>query len=197
MASKETDLVHVDSSCTIYTIYNKAFPSPWSFGKHLLVIWVQGRILPNRFGSGFEIVHGSCFFYNWQDWRWRLKRPVFCPTRTGCMSSPTVNRSSSPSTPSPSQASEHWNQSWGRILGRNWDKFTSTNPFYPPPPSPNKKGSKLVCNVNIVHDLRSDWQCQHCNSLGFPPSFLRHSGIWGAADEAVLNKVKKNLKIPL
>ncbi len=35
------------------------------------------------------------------------------------------------------------------------------------------------------------------NSPGFDPSILRHSGIWGAADEAVLNTVyKKNPKNP-
>jgi hypothetical protein len=33
-----------------------------------------------------------------------------------------------------------------------------------------------------------------CNCTGFDPSFLRHSGIWGAADEAVLNIVQKNKK---
>ncbi len=45
----------------------------------------------------------------------------------------------------------------------------------------------------------SDSQCRSRNCIGFDPSILRHSGIWGAADEAVLNKVhtfkksKKNL----
>ncbi len=32
--------------------------------------------------------------------------------------------------------------------------------------------------------------------LGFDPSILWHSGIWGAADEAVLNNVHKNNKNP-
>ncbi len=32
-------------------------------------------------------------------------------------------------------------------------------------------------------------QCQRRNSPGFDPSILRHSRIWGAAHEAVLNKV--------
>ncbi len=49
----------------------------------------------------------------------------------------------------------------------------------------------------------SDCQCTSCNGPGFDPSIRRHSGIWGAADEAVLNtvrkkipqKIKKNLKI--
>ncbi len=43
----------------------------------------------------------------------------------------------------------------------------------------------------------SNSQCQSGNSLGFKPSILRHSGIRGAKDEAVLNKVHKNkLKNP-
>jgi hypothetical protein len=40
----------------------------------------------------------------------------------------------------------------------------------------------------------SDSQCRSRNCLGFDPSILRHSGIWGAANEAVLNIVNK--KIP-
>ncbi len=45
----------------------------------------------------------------------------------------------------------------------------------------------------------SDCQCPSRNSPGFDPGILRHRGIWGAADEAVLNKefTKKILKIPL
>jgi hypothetical protein len=35
------------------------------------------------------------------------------------------------------------------------------------------------------------------NSPGVDPSILRHSGIWGAADEAVLNNVHKKTKKPL
>ncbi len=37
----------------------------------------------------------------------------------------------------------------------------------------------------------SDCQCTSCNSPGFDPSIRRHSGIWGTADEAVLNIVWK------
>jgi hypothetical protein len=37
----------------------------------------------------------------------------------------------------------------------------------------------------------SDCQCTSCNGPGFDPSIRRHSGILGAADEAVLNKVSK------
>ncbi len=37
----------------------------------------------------------------------------------------------------------------------------------------------------------SDCQCTSCNGPGFDPSIRRHSKIWGAADEAVLNIVRK------
>ncbi len=40
----------------------------------------------------------------------------------------------------------------------------------------------------------SDCQCPSCNGPGFDPSIRRHSGIWGAADEAMLNKVRKKYK---
>ncbi len=40
----------------------------------------------------------------------------------------------------------------------------------------------------------SDSQCATRDCLGFDPSILRHSGVWGAADEAVLKKVQKNQK---
>ncbi len=40
----------------------------------------------------------------------------------------------------------------------------------------------------------SDCQCTGCNGPGFDPSIRRHSGIWGAADEAVLNRVRKKKK---
>ncbi len=44
----------------------------------------------------------------------------------------------------------------------------------------------------------SDCQCTSCNGPGFDPSIRRHSGILGAADEAVLNIVlnKKRKKSP-
>ncbi len=35
----------------------------------------------------------------------------------------------------------------------------------------------------------TDWHCNCCNGPGFDRSIRRNSGIWGAADEAVLNKV--------
>jgi hypothetical protein len=34
-----------------------------------------------------------------------------------------------------------------------------------------------------------DCQCTNCNGPGFDPSIRRHSGIWGAANEALLNIV--------
>ncbi len=37
----------------------------------------------------------------------------------------------------------------------------------------------------------SGCQCTSCNGSGFDPSIRRYSGIWGAADEAVLNIVRK------
>jgi hypothetical protein len=40
-------------------------------------------------------------------------------------------------------------------------------------------------------DRASGCQCQIRNSPGFDPRLLRHSGIWGMADEAVLNYVHK------
>ncbi len=39
----------------------------------------------------------------------------------------------------------------------------------------------------------SDCQCRNRNSPTFDPSILRHSGIWGAADEAVLDTVHKKI----
>ncbi len=37
----------------------------------------------------------------------------------------------------------------------------------------------------------SDCQCQSRNNPGFDPSIFRHSGIWEAANEAVLNIIHK------
>ncbi len=42
----------------------------------------------------------------------------------------------------------------------------------------------------------SDSQCRSRNCPGFDPTILRHSGILGAADEAVLNTVHKKGKYP-
>jgi hypothetical protein len=53
-----------------------------------------------------------------------------------------------------------------------------------------------------IHGMRSslvvrasDFQCQSRNSPGVDPSILRHSGIWGAADEAMLNTVLRKKRI--
>ncbi len=64
-----------------------------------------------------------------------------------------------------------------------------------------------VINLTMSSSLRrmrsslvvraSDCQSTSCNGPGFDPSIRRHSGIWGAADEAVLNIVwRKNKKSP-
>ncbi len=69
--------------------------------------------------------------------------------------------------------------------------------------------SSLVCMISSLAWARSSpvWMrsslvvwpsdCQ-CRSPGFDPRILRHTGIWRAADEAVLNKVhrKKSQKSP-
>ncbi len=61
----------------------------------------------------------------------------------------------------------------------------------------------LVVQINEIlpsSGRASDCQWQSRNSPGFDPSILWQSGIWGAADEAVLNKVctwKKSNKIIL
>jgi hypothetical protein len=47
----------------------------------------------------------------------------------------------------------------------------------------------------VVRASDSQWQSR--NGSRFDPSIFRQSGILGAADEAVLNKVQKNPKNPL
>ncbi len=57
-------------------------------------------------------------------------------------------------------------------------------------PPKSYSSSSQSCKRDIVAIVRaSDSQCRSRNCPGFDPSILRHSGIWGAADEAVLNKV--------
>ncbi len=51
--------------------------------------------------------------------------------------------------------------------------------------------SSLVRMRSSLVVRASDCQCTSCNGPGFNPSIRRHSGIWGAADEAVLSKVRK------
>ncbi len=60
--------------------------------------------------------------------------------------------------------------------------------------------------LDLIHKMRSslvvrasDCQCTSSNGPGFDPSIRRHRGIWGTADEAELNivrKKKKKKKIP-
>jgi hypothetical protein len=52
-----------------------------------------------------------------------------------------------------------------------------------------------------IRQTREGWPLPSCKGIdllrgpGLDPSILRHSGVWGAADEAVLNKVlKRNLE---
>ncbi len=52
----------------------------------------------------------------------------------------------------------------------------------------NSLASVIVYTTEILRWLRcSRVANSQCNCPGFDPSILRHSGIWGAADEAVLN----------
>ncbi len=51
----------------------------------------------------------------------------------------------------------------------------------------------LCSNISLVVRA-SDCQCTSCNGPGFDPSIRRHSGIWGAADEAVLSIVRTKRK---
>jgi hypothetical protein len=69
----------------------------------------------------------------------------------------------------------------------------------------NVKTFKKMFTVHYSWDLAEWLQRLIANAevvtvLGFDPSILRHSGIWGTADDAVLNTVhrRKNIqKIPL
>ena len=54
--------------------------------------------------------------------------------------------------------------------------------------------SSLVWMRSSLVVRASDCQCTSCNGPGFDPSIRRHSGIWGAADEAVLNIVRTKRK---
>jgi hypothetical protein len=56
--------------------------------------------------------------------------------------------------------------------------------------------TRSACLINFVSLFlclvrASDRQCTSCNGPGFDPNIRRHSGILGAADEAVLNIVRK------
>ncbi len=52
-----------------------------------------------------------------------------------------------------------------------------------------------ICRMRSSLVVRaSDCKCTSCNGPGFDPSIRRHSGIWGAADEAVLNMLWQKIK---
>jgi hypothetical protein len=79
---------------------------------------------------------------------------------------------------------------------------SSTSPFCVCEPKKDKSGIEMrnYCTVKATNYkwMRSSWvvrasdcRCRSWNSPGIDPSILRHSGIWGAAVEAVLNKVHK------
>ncbi len=56
--------------------------------------------------------------------------------------------------------------------------------------------SSLVRMRSSLVVRASDCQFTSCNGPGFDPSIRRHSGIWGAANEAVLNIVRTKRKNP-
>jgi hypothetical protein len=80
-----------------------------------------------------------------------------------------------------------WHGHWGLIVDRSFifaDFFIrSFSSLY---------FTLLYFHKNILFSQvvrASGCQCQSCNCPLFDPSILQHSGIWGAADEAVLNNV--------
>ncbi len=70
---------------------------------------------------------------------------------------------------------------------RSWDGATLLTSY---------KNQVIVMRSSLVVRA-SDCQYTSCNGPGFDLSIRRHSGIWGAADEAVLNIVRtKRKKFP-
>ncbi len=67
-------------------------------------------------------------------------------------------------------------------LTQEWDRMRS---------SIVRMRSSLLRMRSSLVVRTSDCQCTSCNGPGFDPSIRRHSGIWGAADEAVLNIVQR------
>ncbi len=82
---------------------------------------------------------------------------------------------------------------YGKNSDPGWKKFRSG--IFIPDPQRCLLGNihKYMRMRSILVVRASDCQCTSCNGPGFDPS-IRHSGIWGAADEVVLNIVLK--KIP-
>ncbi len=79
---------------------------------------------------------------------------------------------------------------------RGWDLTEFVDEIYP---SVEWRRSSRVWMRSSQVVRASDCQCRSRNSPGIGQSILRLSGIWDAADEAVLNKVirGKNPKTPL
>ncbi len=60
---------------------------------------------------------------------------------------------------------------------------------------PRRRGFlRKKCNHSIYKVVKSaDWHCNTAPRPRFSPSILRHRGIWGVADKAVLNKIWINV----
>ncbi len=91
---------------------------------------------------------------------------------------------------------------WMRILRPDTTLVTMCSPGVWMYTLEHKQSSNRKYMSIISDEMRSslvvrasDCQCTRCSDPGFHPSICRHSGIWGAADEAVLNVVRK--KIPI
>ncbi len=97
-------------------------------------------------------------------------------------------------------AGRWWLKNWNSVWGKYWTEPTRVS----------RAGKNLLDEIqpswmrSSLAWMRSlvvrafDCQCRSRNSPGFDPSIFRHSGIWGAADKAVLNTVhrRKNQKNP-
>ncbi len=91
------------------------------------------------------------------------------------------------------------NLTWGRILGRNWDKSLKRFPScyspsslltdFPPPPPPtpfSQSGLKLVCNVNIVYG-----NLKFGNSQDYAPKSQRNCTYVNSAAELLSTTQRK------
>jgi len=104
--------------------------------------------------------------------------------------------------------------SWGGWMGLSWRACWAAGPVErpplpPSPPTPTGTAQVRAGNNYNGWDLvyllmrsslvvgASDRQCRSRNCPGFDPSILRHSGIWEAAEEAVLNIVHRKEKIKI
>ncbi len=88
------------------------------------------------------------------------------------------------------------------VKGNDFSLADPTSWNWPFPYTESSMNNFALCGWDLAEWLLvrasdSQWRGRNCPG---DPSIIRHSGIWGAADEAVLNivkKYKKNLKIPL